>query len=229
MYRVLQIPRSTYYESHNTKPSRRETENKKLESIILDIYNKSDSVYGTPKIHKELLAMGYSSSIKRVQRLMKKLSIKSIVSRKFKPFPSNIKVEERTNILKQDFSTTKLNEKWVGDITYIHTVTDGWCYLASVMDLYSRKIIGYAFSKTMETSVAIDALNNAYSNQKPIGSVIFHSDLGTKYTSSEFINTAKKYKMKISNSRKAFPYDNACIESFHSILQKCKISFIYFY
>lgn len=229
MCRVLQIPRSTYYESHNTKPSRRETENKKLESIILDIYNKSHSVYGAPKIHKELLAKGYSSSIKRVQRLMKKLNIKSIVSRKFKPFPSNIKVEERTNILKQDFSTTKLNEKWVGDITYIHTVTDGWCYLASVMDLYSRKIIGYSFSKTMDTSVVINALNNAYYNQKPTGSVIFHSDLGTQYTSSEFINTAKIYKMKISNSRKACPYDNACIESFHSILKKERVNRVKYY
>ncbi|GKU24326.1 transposase [Clostridium folliculivorans] len=229
MCRILGIPRSTYYESHKQKTSRRTEENKKLESKILEIYTESDSFYGAPKIHKCLIADGYKVSIKRVQRLMKKLNIRSIVIKKFKPFSSNIKIEGRTNILNQYFSTTRLNEKWVGDITYIHTVKDGWCYLASVMDLHSRKIIGYSFSKTMDAAVAIAALNNAYYIQKPIGSVIFHSDLGTQYTSSEFINTAQKYKIQLSNSRKGCPYDNACIESFHSILKKERVNRVKYY
>jgi transposase InsO family protein len=97
---------------------------------------------------------------------MNNLGIKSIVCKKYKPHSAKIKVEEKENILKRDFSTTTINEKWVTDITYIYTLRDGWCYLASVMDLYSRKIIGYAFDKVMDTDLAIRAVKNAYECQK---------------------------------------------------------------
>ena len=224
MCRVLNMPKSTYYKSHHKEPSCRSLENQKLSDEIQAIYNDSSHRYGAPKIHKILINKGFCVSIKRVQRLMHKLNIRSIVVKKFKPYKANKKIVERTNILKQDFSTDQINQKWVGDITYIHTIKDGWCYLASVMDLYSRKIIGYSFSKTMDSSVAIAALDNAYKTQKPSDSVIFHSDLGVQYTSTEFINRLKKYRMKASNSRKGCPYDNACIESFHSILKKEQVN-----
>lgn len=224
MCRVLQIPKSTYYQSHHKTPSRRELENNILCDEIMSIYNESHHRYGAPKIHKSLEQRGFTVSLKRVQRLMSKLNIHSIVIKKFRPCKANTKVKERINIIKQDFTTSKMNEKWVGDITYIHTLKDGWCYLASVMDLYTRKIIGYSFSKNMDSSVTIAALDNAYKVQKPLGCVIFHSDLGVQYTSSEFTDRLKKYGMKASNSRKGCPYDNACIESFHSILKKEQVN-----
>ncbi|MCM8711071.1 DDE-type integrase/transposase/recombinase, partial [Clostridium sp. SYSU_GA19001] len=109
---------------------------------------------------------------------MKKLNIKSIFIKKFKPLSSKSRLEKRGNVFKKDFSTTKINEKWVTDITYIYTIKDGWCYLASVLHLHTKKIIGYAFSKTMDTELAIKAVENAYITQKPKNTVILHSDLG---------------------------------------------------
>ncbi|WP_139376287.1 IS3 family transposase [Clostridium chromiireducens] len=229
MCRVLHMPKSTYYKSHHYTPSRRALENENLKQNIFKIYTESNRRYGAPKIQKILEQSGYYISIKRVQRFMKQLNIHSIVIKKFRPAKVNRKVIERENLLKQDFTATKINEKWVGDITYIYTLKDGWCYLASVMDLYTRKIIGYSFSKTIDSSVAIAALDNAYRLQQPVGSVIFHSDLGVQYTSTEFINRLKKYRMKSSNSRKGCPYDNACIESFHSILKKEQVNNVQYY
>ena len=199
-------------------------ENETLKNKILEIYTESNRRYGAPKIQKILETSGQNISIKRVQRLMKQLNIHSIVIRKFRPAKINKKVVERENLLKQNFTATKINEKWVGDITYIYTLKDGWCYLASIMDLCTRKIVGHSFSKTIDSSVAIAALDNAYILQQPVGSVIFHSDLGVQYTSTDFLNRLKKYRMKSSNSRKGCPYDNACIESFHSILKKEQVN-----
>lgn len=229
MCRVLHMPKSTYYQYHHHRPSRREVENIKIKSEILKIYNESKYRYGAPKIQETLEQSGTHVSIKRVQRFMKQLNIHSIVVKKFKPIKVNQKPVERENLLKQDFTTNNINEKWVGDITYIHTIADGWCYLASVMDLHTRKIIGYSFSKTIDSALAIAALDNAYMLEKPKDSVIFHSDLGCQYTSIEFINRLKKYGMKSSNSRKGCPYDNACIESFHSILKKEQVDNVQYY
>lgn len=125
-----------------------------------------------------------------------------------------------TNLLKRDFSTQTINEKWVADITYIPTVKDGWCYLASVLDLHSKKIVGYSFSRSMTSELVIEAFQNAYTNQKPRKGLLLHTDLGSQYTSSEFTQHVHKYQMEQSFSQKGCPYDNACIESFHAILKK---------
>lgn len=117
--------------------------------------------YGAPKIHKILQKGGFKVSLKRVQRLMKAAGLFSIVRKKFRPQSSKVKVIDRDNLLNQDFTTTTINEKWVADITYINTLRDGWCYLASVMDLHSKKIVGYSFGRTMVTDLVIKALNNA--------------------------------------------------------------------
>lgn len=101
------------------------------------IYITSKSRYGVPKIYKKLIANGIFISIKRTQRLMNKLGIKSIVCKKFRLYSSKNKIESRENIINRDLSKTRINQKWVTDITYIHTIRDGWCYLASVMDLDS--------------------------------------------------------------------------------------------
>lgn len=229
MCRVLEVPRSTYYKSKDETLCNRAIENKKYESEILAIYNKSSKRYGAPKIHEKLIQQGDKIGLKRVQRLMRKLNIASVVVRQFKPYKSDGKIIERKNIIRRDFSTKTINEKWVGDITYIHTMKESWCYLASVMDLHTRKIIGYSFSKVMDTDLIAKALKNAYETQNPSGSVIFHSDLGTQYTSEAYAEQLKKYNMTASFSGKGCPYDNACIESFHSILKKEEVNRVIYY
>lgn len=155
--------------------------------------------------------------MKRVQQLIKSAELASILQKKwqFKEL-----VLERDNILEQDFSTTSINQKWVSDITYIHVQEVGWCYLASVMDLHSKKMIGYHLSKQMTTDFIIQALKNAYLSQRPKDELILHTDLGSQYTSKDFKDFISNLKIVQFFSRKGCPYDNACIESFHAMLKK---------
>ncbi len=226
MCETLGIPKSSYYQSFNKIESNRDRENRELTEKIKEIHMESKRRYGAPKIHELLGKKGYKVSIKRVQRLMSDAGIRSITVQKFRPTPSKEKVVERENILKRDFSTTTINEKWVGDITYIHTLKDGWCYLASVLDLHSKKVIGYSFSRSMTTELIEKALENAYITQNPNEGVIFHSDLGSQYTSDDFAKKIQSYHMTHSFSYKGSPYDNACIESFHAILKKEEVNHV---
>ena len=142
MCETLDIPKNTYYQSLRKTESNRNRENREFTERIRQIHEESKKRYGAPKIHKILVKQGHKISLNRLQRLMKKAGIRSIVVKKFRPTPSKDKVEERENIIKRNFSTTTINQKWVGDITYIYTLRDGWCYLASVLDLHSRKVTG---------------------------------------------------------------------------------------
>jgi len=185
MCNVLNYPRSSFYDKQKEKPQNKwEAENKKLREAILQIYNDSGKIYGAPKIREKLKAQGYSKiSLKRVQRHMKKLGIRSIVVKKYRPNANKKVYEQGENLLKRDFTTTKINEKWVADITYIYSLKDGWSYLASIMDLHTQKIVGYSFSETMDTSLVLKALENAITTQKPNQGLIIHSDRGSQYTS----------------------------------------------
>ncbi len=222
MCKVLDYPRSTYYDKQKEKPENKwKKENKKLQKDILEIYDESNKVYGAPKIREKLKEKGYKNiSIKRVQRHMKKLGIRSIVVKKYRPNSTKKVYEEGENLLNRDFSTTKINEKWVADITYIHTQKDGWTYLASILDLHTQKIVGYSFSKTMDTSLVLRALDNAITTQRPSKGLIIHSDRGSQYTSKEYRKAVETKEFRLSYSAKGCPYDNACIESFHAVLKK---------
>ena len=226
MCETLDIPKSTYYQSLHKTESNRDRENREFTEKIIQIHEDSKKRYGAPKIHEILVKQGHKISLNRVQRLMKKAGIQSIIVKNFRPTPSKEKVEERENILKRDFTTTAINQKWVGDITYIHTLRDGWCYLASVLDLHSRKVIGYSFECSMTTELVEKALENAYVTQKPNDGVIFHSDLGSQYTSDAYAEKIQSFKMTHSFSHKGSPYDNACIESFHAILKKEEVNHV---
>src|SRR5699024_4168204 len=192
MREALDVPRSTYYQSLNQTISNREKENIELTDKMIEIHHASNKRYGAPKIHFLLRQAGYTVGINRVQRLMKKAGVRSIVVKKFRPTPSKEKVIECDNLLERDFSTKTINEKWVGDITYIHTLRDGWCYLASVMGLHLKKIVGYSFGHQMTTELVIKALENAYYIQRPDDRLIFHLDLGAQYTSDDFKKGYKK-------------------------------------
>lgn len=124
-------------------------------------YLASSKRYGTPKIHKDLLEKGQQISEKRVQKLMTELNIRSIVRKKYRPVSlSNQEAKEYPNLLKRDFSTDKINQKWVTDVTYIYTLSDGWCY-SSILDLHSRKIIAWRLYRQMETRLVIETLQDA--------------------------------------------------------------------
>ena len=177
---MLYVPRSTYYQSKHQTESKWKFENEQLLKRIKEIYFESKRRYGAIKIHRQLIKEGLSVSLKRVQRLMKSAGLASIIQKKYTPYKQSKElVLERENILEQDFSTNSINQKWVSDITYIHVQEEGWCYLASVMDLHSKKIIGYHFSKQMTTDIIVKALKNAYFSQKPKGEIILHTDLGS--------------------------------------------------
>jgi transposase InsO family protein len=215
------MPKSTYYKYRNPVITMRDEENKVLKDNIMRIYLDNNKRYGSPKI-TELLnrEIDYTVSIKRVQRLMNTLGIKSIVIKKFNHYSKTSVSDKGVNLLDQDFNTDSINEKWVADITYIYTQSNGWVYLASVEDLHTRNIIGCAISKTMDAGLVIKALDIAFERQRPTPGVLFHSDRGTQYTSEIFTKTLDYYGMVQSLSNKGNPYDNACIESFHSIIKK---------
>lgn len=212
---------STYYKELKHQPSNRELENEQIDHVILSIYTESKKRYGAWKIHHQLIEQGFDLSIKRVQKRMRILSIHSITVKKYRPTKaSKERVEERINLLSQDFSTTSINQNWAADITYISTEKDGWTYLASVIDLYSKKIIGYTYGKQMTTEIVMSALNSAIQTQQPTDGLIIQTDLGSQYTSSDFEKALRENKMTHSYSRKGMPYDNSCIESFHATLEK---------
>ena len=220
MCQVLGVPRSTFYKSLNHKPSKREVENAELLHVIQIIHAESEQRYGAPKVHKQLLKKTHINvSLKRVQRLMRQHSLRSIVTKKFRPYSAKKVITQNPNLIK-DLVINNRNQVWVGDITYIYTKKHGWCYLASVMDVYTKKIIGWCFSKRMTTECVVQALNNAILRQGVSEGLIFHSDMGSQYTSHEFEQLLQSNEIKHSFSKKGYPYDNAAMESFHATLKK---------
>ena len=158
MCTVLGVARSTYYKFFDKTKSARQLENEELKAAISRIYKSNKGIYGAPRIHHILVTEGFNVSLKRVQRKIIELGLCAVTVKKYKPHSNKKVAEGLENVLKRNFSTTSINEKWVGDITYIHTTIDAWCYLASVLDLHSKKIIGYAFGKRMTNNLVIKAL-----------------------------------------------------------------------
>ena len=173
------------------KPSKRRAEDAGLKQRILRIFAEFKQRYGVMKSHHELnlelQPLQLRCSPRRISRLMKELDIHSGTVNKWKAASaSKTKVEQRPNLLKQDFSTTGLNQKWTADMTYIQTKRNGWCYLSTIMDLHSRRIIGYSFSKKMATDLVLKTLESAVKNRTITGDLIIHTDLGSQYTSDNY-------------------------------------------
>jgi len=220
MCETLKVSRSGYYKWTTRKESKREKRRKKLERRIRRIFLDSRRLYGSPKVHKVLLKQRVRVSEKTVARIMKDLGLKSRTVKKYKATTNskhNLPVHE--NVLKQEFNVLAPNKTWVTDITYIPT-DEGWLYLASVMDLYSRKIVGFHMDARMTKELVMKALERAYRQQRSPEGVLHHSDRGSQYASNEYQKLLKTYKMQGSMSRKGNCYDNACIESFHSVIKK---------
>lgn len=220
------MPCSVYYYHKQGKTNSYAENNKNLDKVILKKYNESKGRYGSPKIQKELEKDGIKVSRKRVARRMKILGIRSVIVRKYNPGPAKSKVDDtnKPNLLNQEFKAKKLREKLVSDITYIHTKELGWTYLAIVMDLYSLSVIGYSYETSMDANLVVQAIENARKKGRFRKNAIFHSDLGSQYTSNKVEEYLKELNLRHSYSKKGYLYDNASMESFNAILKKEEVN-----
>jgi putative transposase len=219
MCRILNVSRSGYYQWYKRGESHRKKKDQELKEKILHVFNKYKQRYGSPRIHGELRDMGICCSKKRVERLMCELGIRARHKRQFK-VTTNSKHDYSVfpNLLKRQFKVNAPNQVWVADITYIRTF-EGWLYLAAVMDLYSRKIVGWAMSERLTAELALSALKMAIKRRRPAKGLMHHSDRGVQYASHPYQKVLKAHQVVCSMSRKGNCWDNAVIESFFSTLK----------
>ena len=217
--KLLDISRSSYYTYKNRKISKRSLEEEILKEEIREIWILNEKKYGSPKIQGELRKKGMRVSERRIQKLMKEMGIKSVVTQKYK-YKASVPTDQEglENKLNRDFKSSKSYEKIVGDITYIRTKDKGWCYLASYMDLYNNEILSYEFGEKMEEELVLKSLFKL--PLKKLKGSIIHTDRGSQYTAKNYRKKLSEYGIIESYSRRGNPYDNACIESFHSVLKK---------
>lgn len=219
MAEVLDVSKSGFYAYLNRPKSRREIENDLLLEKIKTIHKRSHGIYGYPRITSELKNDGAPSK-NRVYRLMRKNGIKSKTVKKYKATTnSNHNLPVAENLLAREFTADKPNQKWVSDITYIAT-DEGWLYLAGVMDLYGRAIVGFSMADHMRKSLVIKALNQAIGRTGAIKGLLVHSDRGVQYASKEYQAILTENGFICSMSRKGNCYDNAPMESFWGKLKQ---------
>ena len=223
--KAVKLHHSVYYYHKQNKENSYKKANEELDKKIIEEFEKSKKRYGSPKITKMLNKQGIKVSQKRVARRMKVLGLRSITVKKFN-HNGNKKVDDKNkeNLLEQNFNAEKPSEKWVGDITYIYTKETGWTYLAIVMDLFDLKIIGWSYGKNMTSELVISAFEKAKTARGVTEGMIFHSDLGSQYTSKEYEKMLLENNVKHSYSKKGYPYDNASMESFNAILKKEEVN-----
>ena len=223
MCKVLKVSTSGYYKWLNQQYnslSEREENRLEIQQKIAKSFHESFGTYGSPRVHDDLIEWGYSISEKTVARRMKEMGLKATQPEKFVvTTDSNHDFNTYPNVLNRQFNVDEPNQVWVADITYIWTI-EGWVYLSSIMDLFSRKIVGWSLASHMKKELTIQALNRALISRQPSEGLLHHSDRGSQYSSQDYIDILKENEMVISMSRKGDPYDNACIESFHATIKK---------
>lgn len=224
---LLLVSRSGFYAWSMGEPSAHQTEDQELETHIVTIHQESRGTYGAPRIERRLRQDGRHTSRKRVARIMRTRGICGRQKRRFKKttISDGTAPEMATDLLQRDFAPRQLSldEAWVGDITYIRTWT-GWAYLATVMDLASRRVVGFATADHMRTSLIEEAMTMALRTRKPAPGLIFHTDRGSQYTSHAFRELLASNGVRQSLSRPRQCWDNAVAESFFSTL---KVELIY--
>lgn len=223
MCKVLKVSKSGYYAwvKRAAAPlTETQVRDQALAKQIFQAFINNLGVYGSPRIHAELKAGQHCVSQKKVANIMRDLGLKATQPKvKFGKKKQASLHTTYKNVLAGKFEVGTINQAWVGDITYIWT-EEGWLYLATLMDLGSRKIVGWAMADHMETSLIEEALKHALSVRKPAKGWIHHSDQGAQYTSEDYTGLLTKHAAEISMSRKGTPGDNACIEAFHSTIKK---------
>jgi len=217
---VLGVGRSGYYAWRRRKPSSRAQANQALLELIATEHQASRTTYGSPRIQEALRRKGLRYGRHRIARLMRAHQIVARPKRKCHPTTTQRApgVIPAPNRLAQDFSASAPNEKWVSDFTYIET-KQGWLYLAVVLDLYSRRVIGWSMDVTMDTELVSAALRMALHDRQPAAGVLHHSDQGSQYTSATYCDMLNAALAQLSMSRVGNCYDNAVVESFFATLK----------
>lgn len=216
---LLDVSSTGYYDWRDRPISPRAKKNQQLLCKIRCFHKASHEIYGSPNIHKDLVESGEAISANRVARLMSQAGIQAKTSKRFVITTNSKNTHQPApDLLKRNFKTTQKNQAWVSDTTFIKT-RQGWLYLATMLDLYSRKIIGWSMSDRNNRELVCAALNMAVAQRRPGEGVIVHSDQGSTYASNNYQKLLKGNKMICSMSRKGNCWDNAVAESFFGSLK----------
>jgi len=217
--RVLRVSRSGYYAWRDRKPSVRALEDERLRPKVVEAFKTGRGTYGSPRVLDELIEQGFEVGRRRIARLMRELGLRGVSPRKFRvTTDSDHKYPIARNVLNRDFKASRPNEKWATDITYVWT-REGWLYLATVMDLYSRRIVGWSMADHMRTELCLDALRMAIKQRTNVKGLVHHSDRGVQYASDDYRAALKARGIECSMSRRATCWDNAVAESFFGTLK----------
>jgi putative transposase len=219
MTELLEVSKSGFYRHLKRLPGKRVKENSYLLTKVKEIFDQGRKCYGSPRITASLRQQGYSVGHNRVARIMRENHLRAKMKRKrVNTTDSNHSRPVAENVLKRQFQVMDINRVWAGDITYVAT-REGWLYLAVVLDLHSRKVVGWSMSQSMETELVTNAMDMALQRRNTAPGLLFHSDRGSQYASQTFQEHLKGYGMTQSMSRRGNCYDNACSESFFGTLK----------
>jgi putative transposase len=219
--RLLEVSKSAYYQRRNGAPSPRAVTDAELLEQIAAIFAESKGTYGSPRIHKELLHRHVACGKRKVTRLMRQAGLEGRCKKRWrKTTVADPEAEAARDLIQRHFGPcTEIDRRYVGDITYIAT-WEGWAYLATVIDLASRRVVGWALADHMRTELVEDALTMAFEHRAPDHGVIFHSDRGCQYTSADFAELARANGFVLSVGRKGECWDNAVAESFFATIKR---------
>lgn len=217
--RLLGVSRQGYYAFAARKPSARLEEERELRERLRTLHDDSRGTYGSPRLLAALKAEGKRVSKRRVERAMRSMGLQVRTRRRFRVTTrSNPKHAVAPNTLAREFTAARPNERWVTDISYIWT-DEGWCYLATILDLFSRAVVGWALDTTLTTQLPLAALDMAIRRRHPKAGLLHHSDRGCQYTSSDYRRALDRLGVDVSMSRKGNCWDNAVAESFFATLK----------
>jgi putative transposase len=221
MCRVLEVSRSGFHAWAARAPSPRTLADERLTGRIAQIHEQSRKTYGSPRVHAELrLEDGVRVGRKRVERLMRQAGLSGQLRRRRGKTTIRVPgVRTAPDLVERDFDPTEPNRLWSADITYLRT-WEGWLYLASVMDCYSRRIVGWALADHLRAQLVIDALEMAVARRRPDAGLVHHSDHGSQYTSLVFTRRCRSVGIDVSMGSRGDCFDNAVLESFHASLKK---------
>lgn len=216
---VLEVSRSGYYAWATRATPARAKADAQLTVQIVAVHQRSRGTYGSPRVHADLRARGVRVSKKRIERLMRARGLRTRQKRRFRhTTASNHTLPIAPNVLERQFVATTPNEAWVTDVTYIPT-DEGWLYLAAILDLFSRRVVGWAGSATNDRALALAALDQALRTRRPRAGLVHHSDRGSPYASDDYRTALRARGIVASMSRAGDCWDNAVAESFFASLK----------
>ena len=217
--RLLGVTRQGYYAFERRGRSARVQADEELRERVRVLHTESRGTYGSPRVHAALRNEGRRVGKGRVERILRSLGLRGRTPRRWRATTrSNPKHAVVGNSLDRDFTATRPNERWVTDISYVWT-DEGWCYLAAILDLYSRSVVGWALDTTLTTKLPLAALDMAIRRRRPSAGLLHHSDRGCQYTSDEYRSALASLGVTVSMSRKGNCWDNAVAESFFATIK----------